>query len=402
MNEENLATAPEAESAAPLEEAPDNTPETVVEEPAVAPEEEAPAEEVEPESEQPAEEEQPADEDILADDSPPTIETVQKLRIPQVEKDKLVKVIEQNTANQLIVESIGGEFGATVLGPLAKIINKAEATDAELNEALTGLGKGNKTVSLQLITGAAQGLLTAPEFADPLLQSVFGENATLKKVKQLIALDKEDLIDIDSSIAFLADNEDYIAKRDREAEVLRQEIADLRANKANPVSSPVVKGWEEDFSTETPSVLKPTFERVHWDNNGALAKLVTEVLQNRLKRHEYYTNTEKYINDTGVYKSGDNVIHLAKANLHLLKNMTDSQGRQMIREVMADIRKISENSRNAIKAKEKQTAEVAKKEAKALDMPKKELSAEEQEKMRDAKFKAQMRGEEFKEKMSAV
>ncbi len=390
--------------------------------------EETPAPDIETESEIQPDAETPApettsttvDADPLAsfEANPiPTKDEINKLRIPKEDKARLSNLtdIAETATKQL--DEIGGEFGVKTFGKLAKLFTKAFATDVELGEAVVELVQSNDTVTSQFLTGGAQFILSQEHLATPLLQSVFGDNATVDNVKALLALHKADYFDKDDAHEFLKTGlpqTDAFQQLSGENERLTAELTQIRAALQDPQKlselqrgtvavngEKAVKAFEGDFYTETPLKLKPFFDKASW-GDGAHAKLVTELLQYRLKSDPAYKETEKYLRQHGAYQDGDSRVGMANANLHILKNKAEAQGLELVRELMKDLRQISENSRNNQLAKAKEIKAVAQKEAAPAEIPIRAETHEQRQARIDAEFKAKIKAAREAENAAVV
>lgn len=398
-NKEALTDAVDNVGGSAVEETPEHTPENTETE-AVA--DEAPAEggDETSEAQSPPLEGQPDLEDApepdLFEDRPLNVEAVQKLRVSKAERAQLVQLVEQAEKDRTLVDQVGGEFGVNALKPLAELVSKASATSEDIDAVMDALFKANAPVTQRLADEIADNYMRIPQLAERSLVKAFGPNATYDNIKELLAFDDAGIIDHEDGKSLLATDSEVIAKRESEKEQLKREVAELKAQLANPEArvepqaEKAVKEFESDFYGETPKVLEKYFKQLNWDADGTLAKIVTEVLQSRLTRDTRYTETEKYLKTTGVYRAGANRVALADSNLHLLKNLTEAQGKELIRSIQADIRKISENSRNAIQVKKAEDKKAAEKEAAPVALPPPNETAEQRIARLDAKFKGRL------------
>jgi len=385
-------------------EAPASTPEAELEAEVATEEVPTTEEETESETQPEAEEEsQEADDDpLLEPERVLNEDAIDKLRIKPEDKAILKEYVTENSTLKQKVEDLGGDFGVETFKPWAATLTKASASDDELAAMGKSLMQANQTVTLQFLTGGAQMILSTPDLADPLLQSVFGDNASIQNIKKLLILDKSDYFDKDLAEDYLrSDVSESNAYQQLQAanERMSQELEEIKSALKDPTKLQALtantngrgiqatKDFETDFYAETPNTLKPTFDRVHWNPDGALAKVVTELTQRRLKDDPKYSQTEEYLKAHGRYRDGDQVVGMARANLHLLKNQASAQGLALVRDIMQDFRKISENSRNAKLLKEKEVVETKPKDAKVTEMDGK-LPGQRDQAAIDAEFKA--------------
>lgn len=342
----------------PAADAPGHTPEPLVEEADAVVEEVVEADET-PEADE-------TEESVESDDDSPVVEELEeesfipaddkidKLRIPKEDREQLKKVAQlARDANEKLENF--GEFGLNVLEPLAKVITKASISDDEGAQILHQMAEANGEVTYQLLFGGATALMQDPEAANQLLGSVFkAENATVDNIKSLLKLDKEGYIDRD----FLTEDTEVLALKE-ENERLKGEIKAKNLPKPDIRGERASKDFETDFHQEIPQKLEGIFQKVSWDKEGQLAKLVTELIAYRLKSDEKYKDTSDFLQQTGSYRNGDKRVGVADANLMVLKNKALAQGTEMIREIQKEFKAISERSRNRVLAeKQKKAKEV--------------------------------------------
>lgn len=356
--EDNLLDAPVegGESAESVELSSDTAPETEEESTDVA--EEAPSVEEAPESVDAPEQDHVQD---LLDDEPLTPEKISKLRVSRAERDKLLKEHTEYQKAKEIAESVGGEFGAQALSPLANLLTKANATPEEIDTAFTSFAQANGNVAREFSEAIAFGYLNTPQLAEPLLQQRFGENASIGNIQKLLAFDKAGLIDHESGMAYMRDDADVVQAHQSEVKALEDQIKDLKTQLANPkqdVPTRAVAEFDNDFYGETPRVLDQYFDRVNWTDANGLKQLVIKVIQSELKDSDPYKNATAYLNETGVYRTANGKVGMVATNFNLLKNLTEARGKALIREVQANIRTIVEGSRNRV-LQEQKTAKTA-------------------------------------------
>lgn len=353
MSEEQVVDAAGESAEVETVETPDHTPEVELESEAVV--EEAPATEEKTESVNESDDSLP---DVIEDFSDldesfiPPLEVIDKLRIPKEERERIKKVVNLAHTASKQLEEVGGEFGVKAFAPFAKILTKAQATDEELGEVARALDEANPHVTAQLATGFSQFMLAHEQFADPILKNILGDNASLANIKSLLALDKEGLVDKDS--AWLGTEPSQYLDLQRENEALRRQLEEKNTPQVDTRVKRAVEEFENDFHGEIPQALKATFEKVGWEQDSALTKLVVEVLTARLKSDPRFQDTGDFIKTTGTYRNGDKRVGLADANLHLLKNKAVAQGQELIRLIQAAFRQQSEKSRNRIIAQKQQ------------------------------------------------
>jgi hypothetical protein len=335
---------------------PDHTPESEVEIEAV---EESPAEIETEESvteevpvEEVAEEEVVTDFSDLNDNFIPSPEQIAKLRIPKEDKERLQRVAELATKAQTVVDEMGGDFGVNALKPFAQILSKPELDTNEGDAVLNALFDANPNVAYQLFATTARGLLQQDQSGDQILQATFGENASVRKIKALLKLDAEGLVD-----------EEWAGQEDPEKDELRAEVAALKAQMGQPAkvddrAERAIKDFGNDFHSEIPQKLQPLFERVNWSPERGLGKLVQTVIQYQLKENDKFTDTEKFLGSVGTYRNGEKRVPLADANIHLLKNQAFAIGKELIREIQEDMKAISQKSRNKVIAEKQKAPEV--------------------------------------------
>lgn len=385
---EQLDAGLEAAGESAAIEAPDHTPEPEVDlDDAV---EEAPSTEETTESvetEGTVEPEATVEEDFsdLTPNFIPPDEVIDKLRIPKEERAKLKEVTRIARESSQKLEEFGGEFAVNTFKPFAEIITKAQASEDELEKVFETLAEANSTVAGQVGFKFVRAALDDDRIASAALVSRFGENATIDNIKTLLALDKEGLIEKDT---------EYLGFEPTRVQELQTEIAQLKAqleNRTEPAEDKrgarAVEDFETDFHSEIPSKLKPVFEKAGWDADGALAKFVTETIQNRLKADARFTNAIDHLRQTGAYRNGEKVNPVAGTNLHLLKNSATALGIDLVRSIQADFRKISETRRN-VAVKQKQEARQEVKEIKPQPLPSTGETFEQKQARLRAQFKA--------------
>ena len=303
------------------------------------------------------------EEDDWEDSVIPSPERIDKLRIPKEDRTKLKALAALAEKSTTALEELGGDFGITTFTPLAKAMTKPSMTDQESQDVMTALVTANPGVTMQLLEEGAYFILTnkdiAETVADPLLRTIFGEEkATIKHIKRLLDFDRRGLTqgyeDDDRQDDRYNDLTEEVTRLKQELKESKTHVApDLRGERA-------AKDFETDFYVEIPNKLKPAFERENWDAGGTLAKLVTEVLQFRLRDDQKYKDTDEFVRRLGEYRNGEHRHGLADANLHLLKNKALAQGRELIRTIQGEMRTQSEKGRNRIIAQKQQTAQVKK------------------------------------------
>lgn len=386
MEDNLLETAGEGESAVEtttVDETPDHTPESETETEVAA--EEAPATEEVPTSDDTQAPETATVQDLL-DDEPLTPERIGKLRVSKQEREQLLREHENHQKVQQIADSVGGEFGAQALAPLAKLLTQASASPQEVDDAFTAFAQANGNVARKFSEAIAFGFINTPQLAEPLLQQAFGENASIGNIKTLLAFDKAGLIDRETGMAFMRDDADVIQLHNDELQKYKDEITRLKTEVANPVKdvpTRAVQEFENDFHTETPKPLDKWFKQVNWDDATGLKQLVVKVIQAELKGSPQYANSEQYLRDTGVYRNGQGRVGMVETNLSTLTNLSEARGKALIREIQSDIKKIVQKSRNVVLEKAKEPTTETK--APPANMPVTKTQADV-----DAKFKGKI------------
>jgi len=352
MSEEQVVDAA-GESAVSIE-TPDHTPEVEIDSEAVV--EETPATEEETQSVNESDDPLP---EVIEDFSDldesfiPPLEQIDKLRIPKEERERIKKVVNLANESTKQLEEIGGEFGVKAFAPFAKILTKASATAEEVADAVQSIGDANPRIAAHVALTMGGAVLQDPELADHLLMNVLGDNASLANIKSLLALDKEGLVDKDS--AWLGTEPSQYLDLQRENEALKRQLEAKEAPQVDTRAKRAVEEFETDFHGEIPQALKATFEKVGWEADSPLTKLVTEILTFRLKSDPKFQDTGEFIKTTGMYRNGEKRAPLAEANLRLLKNQAVAQGQELVRLVQAAFRQQSEKSRNKIIAQKQQS-----------------------------------------------
>lgn len=325
----------------------------------------------------------------LVDEEPLTPERIGKLRIPQSEKDVLLKVHTQLHEKTELLDSFGTEFEIDALKPFAKLLRQSDATPEEIDTAFSRFAQSNETVAKRFVDGITYGVMNTPEYIEPVFKQVFGDNATISNVKKLLAFDKAGLIDHESGMDYMRMDEDIISLHAQEVQALKDQLEEARNPQVTQAQSNAAADFDADFHKIPPAALDPYFSQVNWKGADTLTGLVVEVLQARLKNSAQYTETQKYLNETGRYRNGADVVPMANANLALLKNLSTAQGKELIRKVQADIKKISLNSRNAVQEAKRQEADTPKVDtAPPINMPNE--TPEQRMARLDAKFKGRI------------
>jgi len=325
----------------------------------------------------------------LVEDEPLTPERIGKLRIPQAEKDVLLREHTELNEKTALLDSFGTEFEINALQPFAKLLRQSDATPEEIDEAFSTFAQANETVARKFVDGITFGVMNTPEYIEPMFKQVFGDNATVSNVKKLLAFDKAGLIDHESGMDYMRLDEDIITSHANEVNDLKKQLAEARNPQVTQAQTNATADFDTDFHKIPTAVLDPYFSQVNWKDADTLKGIVVEVLQARLKKSPQYTETEKYLKETGRYRNGADVVPMANANLSLLKNLSTAQGRQLIREIQADIKKISLNSRNAVQEAKRVEAETPKVDAAPpANLP--HESAEQRIARLDARFKGRI------------
>lgn len=363
MADETLNAAPEAASAesaaTEITEASDHTPEPENVEETVAEEAPESSDSLESDDTQTADAPETAAlvEDPLSDPAPITPETVAKMRVSKAEREQLTQFVNEAQKHRELVDSGGGEFGLSAVAPLGVILGKAEASPEEVTSVFQSLFEANAPVTKQVTDSMVEGYLLNPPVVEPILQKLYGDNATLSNIKKLLAYDKAGYIDYNADTAILGQDPDVLDRHATELEAKDSEIRQLRERIDNPpVESRAVSEFENDFYSDTKAVIEPFFEQVNWPKDGAFAKAVISVIQSQLKASDQYANAEGFLRQTGVYRQGETLAPMPRSNLLALKNRAQALGKELIRNFQQDMRKVSENSRNRILAAKQEPA----------------------------------------------
>lgn len=391
MIDEPAVTEPDASESAPVETPsaePDHAPEAEAETPDAV---ETPEGEEAPESDdtQTLEPEPVAD---LFDAQPLTPERIAKMRVSKEERALLLQEHEDHQQTKSLLDSFGGQFEIDALSPMAKLLAKASASPDEIDAAFTKLATANQNVAQNLVEGITYGVLNTPELLEPMFKQVYGDNASIANVKRLLAYDKAGIIDHDGAVAYLTGDDDIVEAHAKEIAELKQQVIDAKnGREVTPAATNAVQEWDADYHKVGPKELDPYIKQLHWEGADTLIGLVVEALQTRLKVGEQYTQTAKYLTETGRYRNGADIVPMASANLNVISKLARAQGQELLRKVQADIRKISENSRNAIVVKRKQdevAAQAATDTAPPANLPPRTLEQRLADK--DAKFKGKI------------
>lgn len=363
-----------------------------------------------------------------------TPDQVKGLRIPKDVKAELNRVTEIAQRSATLLDDFGGEFAVSALKPFASILTKAAATDDELADSLGAMLEANPQVTMQLMMGAAQGVLENPRLADEYFQNEFGKNATRAnfqalsdildefeatpdKIKELLQYDKAGLLETEYARSEFktnfAETNLYREMQEKQASLEKklQEQSELISdpekleafrNKGRDTKSVdrAVQDFDNDFASEIPKVIDAIVDRVKW-GDGHLTQLVKDVIVAKLKQSPEYTETVKFIKQTGQYRSGDKKIPLASANQNLLNNRAKALALETVRGVQTHFKAITENvSRNAQIVK-KQAQEQAVKKATA-PIPSEGLTLEEQVTALQNRFKQQIAASQASQVASQV
>lgn len=331
-----------------ITEAPDHTPEPEADTDAVL--EPAPGEAEESvETESEPEEVSPDAEIDFSDLTPnfiPADDVIDKLRIPKEDRATLKETAKIAREYSAKVDEFGGDFAMNSLKPLGNLMSKASATDDEVTETLNTLISANPGISMQIAYEFADSVFTSEQAFDKIFGARLGDNATLKNIKTLLALDKEGLVEKDPEyLGFeptrVNELQTQVAELKQQLEAQNAPVVDKRADRA-------VKDFEDDVHPEISKKLEGVFARVSWDADDARTKLVTELVTARMKADPNYANIIDFLKTTGTYRNGENRHGVAEANLQVIRNKALGQATELVRLIQAATRKQSDSSRNRI------------------------------------------------------
>jgi hypothetical protein len=286
----------------------------------------------------------------------PTQEEIEKKfnRVPKDARAEIARVAGLAETATKKLDELGGDFAVEAIKPLAQLVTKASATDEQLGGALSSIIQANPAIGMQLAQGMTISMFSDEKLINPILTSILGENATLANIQNLLTLEKSGMIDkefLNTEFSTEYPNSNLYQKQTSEIEQLKSQVTELTQalsdpSKAQTFQQPqhtrLVDEFDSQVRSEIGNVSQPVFERLKWDSNSQLAQLVISTVQTALKNDDRYVQTEQFLRNNGMNKG------LVDANLNVLKNMAQARIIDTVRAVNADLRTLSEKSRNAV------------------------------------------------------
>lgn len=327
-------------------------------------------------------------EDFAPLDEIPTAEELQKFpRTNPEAKAKMVELADGWRETKVKLESVGGEKGVEVLQPLAQILTKAEASNEELDTALSSILNENQEVGTQLLAAGAYLMLNYADdpkiksYGDRIAQFTFGAtpealreigsvvkefDTNAEHIKDLLKLEAAGMITDADHDAFRANygGSELYDKQLAEIERLKAENATIKANPQallEPIvdSSQAVRDFEQTLLERIETGVAPIRETGRWTADMVLAKTVNDAIMASLRDEPEYKEALKVLRRDGDFRKDNLAMTTALATL---SGKAKGRFQQAVRGINADLRKISETSLNAKRKVDTEKVEKDKKE----------------------------------------
>lgn len=294
--------------------------------------EEKPAGEARPDAVQADEaeaEEAKAEPDPLAEEqSIPTRDEIneQHKRAPKAIRDLAADLAERAQAAEGKITKIGGDEGLQVAEAIIPHLFGPKATEDSVNAVFEALVETNAplvaSMGQSFINHALDDEKTGPAFADRLLQGEFGEGYTAERLRVLVALDREGLIDVDGLREDLGTAREPTA-RERELEGKLKET-EARVKELTGGQEDATRREEQrlrDTVTETVSravmaKVLPVAEQIGWvekegDNKGPhagllgrLGKLAISDMNAEIKKSPEWDAVQQLVEEGRAFQNG--------------------------------------------------------------------------------------------------
>jgi hypothetical protein len=271
---------------------------------------------------------------------------------------------------------IGGEQGATILQPISELLGKSTREFDDHLKAIGAMIQTNPMATTELLTEGAIGVLfntgadpAAREFqkaGDAVLQKRFGDGVTSQFIEKAVML-KNAGLDFDSEIEDIRNqgtSSTLFENLSNENNTLKEQVQELRNLVENPhlierqtaQQTDAVKALDDEIVSRFSEGISPFRERVRWQAESPLTKVVASALLAELKNEPEYKEAVNFVKQYGSLKQGDVIPYNIEKELYKLINKGKGRFGTTAIEINKELRGLTATSRNAqVEKKVKET-----------------------------------------------
>lgn len=350
-----------------------------------------------------------ADADPLAEfeaDKIPTREEIdaKHARAPKAIREEFAETAERLAAREEAVSRIGGDEGLKVAEAIAPHLFTAEPTAENATGMFEALVDTNPALVAQMgsefINAALNDEKTGPAFADRLLEGEFGEGYTRKVINELIALDKEGLIDRESLREDLGTGREPTAReRDLQTQL---EAAQAQVKQLSGDNQDATRKAEQSLQSTLRSSISdvvmakvnPIAEKVGWVGEGMLSRLgalASAELNQQIEQTPEYAAVQALVEGGQAFRDGKPTT-MMRVKLDAIGRRSEAMFLKTVRELKPLLDSLAGKKSPATKPPTPGTSrsgdeqQQAPPPPRAPEQPKRTLSLKEQEAALDRQF----------------
>lgn len=301
--------------------------------------------------------------DLLTDLPPNDVLLKDHVRIPQASKDAITGLADKVRAEREVTAPLGGIDGAKTFAPVANVLDKANPTSEDFQGAIGSMMSRNAQSTVGMLLEASEALLfntgkTADarqlaQLGDAVLERRFGDGITAAEIEKY-ALLKQGGVNIDDELSVfnregagsaLIENLQNTVAEQKEA------IQKLTTLVENPDQIPQrnvgSKDLDDEIANRFAEGINPFRERVRWDKESALTRVLSGHLLAELKGTDAYREVLKFIDLNGGLRKGGAIPMPVELLLNSIINMGKGRFDVEARAINTALRTRTETSRNA-------------------------------------------------------